>query len=85
MRKRRDPSRFLMPSWTSIHRAQRTDLAVRRVNAVGRAWKSPAQHSIAYREEQPMLDVILLALGLGFFAVVGSVRVRLRPSLRRVP
>jgi hypothetical protein len=39
------------------------------VNAVGGTWEPPAQHSIAYREEQPMLDVILLALGLGFFAV----------------
>ena len=32
-----------------------------------------------------MLDVILLALGLGFFAAVGRLRLRLRPALRRRP
>ena len=32
-----------------------------------------------------MLDLIMLAIGLGFFRAVGRVHDRLRPALRRFP
>ena len=41
--------------------------------------------AIARRKEHPMLDVIMLALGLGFFALSVGYALRLRPALRRSP
>ena len=32
-----------------------------------------------------MLDIVMLALGLGFFAAGGRLRLRLRPALREAP
>ena len=42
--------------------------ALRHINAAGSV-RVAVRLAEGYRKEQPMLDVILLALGLGFFAL----------------
>jgi hypothetical protein len=56
-----------MRRWTSI-RTRNTPSALRHINASA-SIRVAARLAEGYRKEQPMLDLILLALGLGFFVV----------------
>ena len=60
-----DTSRFYMRSWANVRRLQRAS-PLRQIKVVRSKsiWLPGEMH---YRTEQPMLDVILLAGGIGFF------------------
>ena len=46
------------------------------------AYGLPAVSPARTEESQPMLDVFMLVIGIGFFAAGGRLCVRLRPALK---